>query len=37
MTIKIIINYISRDIVLIHVIWMFVDQNPFNKNEAYSL
>ena len=31
MTIKNIINYRSRDIILILVIWMVLDQNPFNE------
>ena len=34
MTIKTIINYRSRDIILIHVIWMFLNSNPSNENEA---
>ena len=34
MTIITIINYKSRVIVLIYMIWMFPNENPFDKDEA---
>ena len=37
MTIKTIINYRSRGTIVIHVIWMFLDQNPLDEDEAYNL